>query len=398
MKEMKRPSLLIRNARIVAKETIVEGYSVYCAGGSIEKILPEGEGRSLAADETVDACGMYLSPGFIDMHIHGAKNLSVDKGREPLENLCRVLPRYGVTGFLPTVCPAPSEEEDLRLLTSLAGAKSEGTEILGFFLEGHFLALTGAIRSIPENRSKERVDKLIEALKPYKAVFGISPEVEGIVGLLPFMTGQGYPAFITHTAATVEETEKAIKAGAVHATHFYDVFPYPGEKDLGVRACGSVEAVLASSLASVDFILDGEHVHPVAVKMALACKGREKVCLVTDANINAGLPPGSYKGLGDIDVDVAYEGGPARMGKGSSYPGALAGSGLTMDQAVRNAVKLLEVDIPQAVAMASSNPARVLGLHKSKGAIAEGYDADMVLLDQGLKVAGCWVGGRRCFG
>ncbi len=398
MKDKKRPSLLIKNARIVAKETIVEGYSVYCAGGSIEKILPEGEGRSLAADETVDASGMYLSPGFIDMHIHGAKNLSVDKGREHLENLCRVLPRYGVTGFLPTVCPAPSEEEDLRLLASLAGAKSEGTAILGFFLEGHFLALTGAIRNIPENRSKERVDKLIEALKPYKAVFGISPEVEGIVELLPFMTGQGYPAFITHTAATVEETERAIKAGAVHATHFYDVFPYPGEKDPGVRACGSVEAVLASPQASVDFILDGEHVHPVAVKMALACKGREKVCLVTDANINAGLPPGSYKGLGDIDIDVAYEGGPARMGKGGECPGALAGSGLTMDQAVRNAVRLLGVDIPQAVAMASSNPARVLGLHKSKGFIAEGYDADMVLLDQGLKVAGCWGGGRRCFG
>lgn len=396
--KMKRRSLLIKNARVITKETILEGYSVYCVGGSIEKILPEAAEQSLIPDETVDASGMYLSPGFIDLHIHGARNLLVDKGREHLEELCRVLPQYGVTSFLPTVCPAPTEADDLRLLTSLSGAKTEGTAVLGFFLEGHFLALTGAIRDIPHNKSEERVEKLIEALKPYKAVFGISPEVDGITRLLPLMTKQGYPAFITHTAATVEETEKAIEAGAVHATHFYDVFPYPGEKEPGVRGCGSVEAILASPYTSVDFILDGEHVHPAAVKMALACKGRDKVSLVTDANINAGLPPGSYKGLGDSKVEVSYEGGPARMGKESSYPGALAGSGLTMDRAFRNAVKLLEVDIPQAAAMASSNPARVLGLQDSKGIIMEGHDADMVLLDRELKVIRCWVGGRCCFG
>ena len=395
---MKKHSLLIKNARVIANETILERHSVYCVGGSIGKILPEGGEQSLMADETVDASGMYLSPGFIDLHIHGARNLLVDNGREHLEDLCRVLPQYGVTSFLPTVCPAPSEEEDLKLLASLSGAKSEGTAILGFFLEGHFLELTGAIKDIPKDRSRERVDKLIDTLKPYKAVFGISPEVHGIVELLPYMTKQGYPAFVTHTAATVEETEKAIMAGAVHATHFYDVFPYPGVKDLGVRTSGTVEAILASPETSVDFILDGEHVHPIAVKMALRCKGREKVCLVTDANINAGLPPGRYKGIGDTDIDVFYEGGPARMGKESKYPGSLTGSGLTMDRAVRNAVRLLEVDIPQAVAMASSNPARVLGLQKSKGFINEGHDADMVLLDQELKVVRCWVQGRCCFG
>ncbi len=395
---MNSRSLLIKNARIVTPETLLEKHSVYCVDGSIEKILPEGAERPFIADETVDASGMYLSPGFIDLHIHGTKNLLVDRGGEHLAELCRVLPQYGVTGFLPTVCPASTEEDDLKLLASLSKVKSDGTAILGFFLEGHFLALTGAIRDIPEDKSGVRVEKLLEALKPYKAVFGISPEIQGMAQLLPLMTGLGYPAFITHTAATVEQTESAIKAGAVHATHFYDVFPYPGVKDPGVRTCGSVEAILASPEVSVDFILDGEHVHPVAVKMALICKGREKVCLTTDANINAGLLPGTYKGLGGSEIDVAYEGGPARISKGGKEPGTLAGSGLTMDRAVRNAVKLLGVDVPQAIAMASSNPARVLNLHKSKGFIREGYDADLVLLDQELKVVHCWVRGRRCFG
>jgi len=394
---MTRNTLLIKNARVVKKDTILEGYSVYCVNGRIEDILPEGTYDHIIADAIVDASGMYLCPGFIDLHIHGTVNLLIEKGREHLEELCKILPRYGVTGFLPTVCPDSSVEGDIKLLASLSEAQSQGSQILGFFFEGHLLALTGAIPNIPNVNKKEYVKMLIDVLCPYKAVFGISPEIEGITELLPLMTEQGYPAFITHTAATVEETERAIKAGAVHATHFYDVFPYPGEKDPGVRSCGAVEAILASPETSVDFILDGEHVHPVAVKMALACKGIDKVSLITDANINAGLPPGSYKGQGGIDVEVSYEGGPARMGKNEKMPGSLVGSGLTMDIAFRNAVKLLGVGIPQASAMTSSSPARVLGLHGRKGTIEKGYDADMVLLDQVLKVVRCWVGGKCSF-
>ena len=214
------------------------------------------------------------------------------------------------------------------------------------------------------------------------------------------MVDGGYTPFITHTMADVEQTKAAIQAGARHATHFYDVFPYPGEKDGGVRTCGAVEAILANRLVSVDFILDGEHVHPVAVEMALACKGSSKVCLITDANINAGLPPGKYMGIGDREISVAYEGAPARMVNSyhpGSKPGGLAGSGLTMDRAVRNAITLLGVSLPQAVAMASSNPARVLGLHESKGSIEDGYDADMVLLDLDLHVHSCWVKGEKVF-
>lgn len=386
--------VLINNAKVIMKDNIMEKHSVYCVDGKIEKIMPYSQGQNMDADEKIDASGMYLAPGYIDMHIHGISELLVDDGREDLEGMSGILPKYGVTGFLPAICPKSSEEEDLELLASLSRAKAEGASILGLFLEGHYLALTGAISNIPKNKSRERVEQLIEASAPYKVLFAISPEVEGVIQLIPYMTKQGYPAFVTHTAATLEQTQQAIQAGATHATHFYNVFPYIGDKELGVRGCGTIEAILASPQTSVDFILDGEHVDPVAVKMALACKGKEKVCLITDANINAGLPPGHYKGLGGTEVDVLYEGGPARMGENTKYPGALAGSGLTMDKAVKNAVRLLDVDIPQAVAMASSNPARVLGLQNNKGFIQEGYDADMVMLNDELDIVGCWVMGN----
>ena len=110
------------------------------------------------------------------------------------------------------------------------------------------------------------------------------------------------PVFMTHTMATVDETRRAIDAGVRHATHFYDVFPSPEETDRGVRPCGAAEVVLADERVSVDFILDGVHVEAVAVQVALRCKGPVGVCLATDANVGAGLPPGSYR-FGDDEIE-----------------------------------------------------------------------------------------------
>jgi len=238
---------------------------------------------------------------------------------------------------------------------------------------------------------------MIESSRPYPAIFSISPEFAGVLDLIPIMAQNGTPVFMTHTAANVEQTQAAIDAGVRHATHFYDVFPSPPVTEPGARPCGAVEAVLADPRVSVDFILDGEHVQPVALKMALQCKGPAGVCLITDANIGAGLPPGKKFRFGTYDVVFAYEGGPARITDNGPLPGGLAGSGLTLDAAVRNAVRLLGVGLPQAVRMASANPARVLHLEGSKGRVGEGFDADFVLLSKELRVKKTWVGGEPRF-
>lgn len=391
-------TLLIRNATVVLPDTLLANSSIFCEGTIIKWIKPDNETLGIYADEVVDACENYIAPGFIDMHIHGTQNYLVEKGKEHVEELCKILPQYGVTGFLPTVCPMSSDEEDLKFISSVSKAESKGTSILGLFFEGHFLALTGAIPSVAKDRTnKDRVKNLSDASKPYKAIFGISPELEGMDELIPEMTKNGVPVFITHTAANPTQTERAIKMGASHATHFYDVFPYPGEKDPGVRTCGTVEAIMANPQVSVDFILDGEHVDPIAVKMALACKGHDKVCLITDANMTAGLPAGIYSGILGLEVEVSYEGGPARCTEKCAYPKSLAGSGLTMDRAVRNAIRFLDIDVPLAVKMASTNPARVLGILDRKGLVTAGYDADLVMLDKELNVLKCWVNGKCCF-
>ena len=287
-----------------------------------------------------------------------------------------------------------AESRGRSLSQKLSEVESTGAEILGFHLEGPFLCVTGALpREALGNADDQRIESLIAAAKPYPAIFSISPEFERITELIPVMAENNTPVFITHTRAGAKETQAAIEAGARHATHFYNVFYSPAEAEAGVRPCGAVEAILADDRVSVDFILDGEHVDPVAVKMALACKGPDGVSLITDASVGAGLPPGQYRGINNAEIEFAYPGGPARM----VGNGGLAGSGLTMDRVVRNAKQMLQVDLPQAIRMVSANPADVLGLQDRKGVIVEGYDADMVLLDDELQVIKTWVAGKCVF-
>lgn len=342
----------------------------------------------------IDTGDCYIVPGFIDLHIHGIHRSLVDNGSEDLREICRILPRYGVTGFLPTIAPR-TVGEDARFVRGLSQTGTEGAAVLGFHLEGPFLKISGALPSeAVSGADAARVEALIEAASPHKVVFSVSPDVEGIAELIPLMARGDTPVFITHTAATVRQTQIAIESGASHATHFYDVFPCPPVAEPGVRPCGAVEAILADARVSVDFILDGVHVDPVAVKMALACKsgGEGRVCLITDANIGAGLEPERF-GFGGGEIYFDSMGAPAR----SVQDGTLAGSGLTMDAALRNAVEWLGLDLPAAVSLCSANPAKVLGLGHRKGALEAGFDADFTVLNDRLEVVQTWINGKCYF-
>lgn len=375
--------------KIVTENVIVSGYLVLDGGKIADVTLEKPQ------CEIEDRSECYLLPGFIDMHIHGVHNFLVDDGPEALAGMCRTLPRYGVTGFLPTVSPSPMGQDSAYLKT-LSATSPEGTHILGFHLEGPFLALTGAFnKDAIGGGGADRVNALIAAAKPYKCIFSISPDVDGIFDLIPIMAQDDTPVFMTHTAANVQQALKAIELGARHCTHFYDVFPCPPVSEPGVRPSGIVEAVLADPRVSVDFILDGVHVDPIAVKMALVAKqsGPGSVCLITDANVGAGFQPGTYTfgNMGDICFD--YPGAPARSVKDHT----LAGSGLTLDVALRNAVKLLGLDLVAASKLLSYNPAKVLHLEKQKGLLASGYDADFVVLDGNLEVQSTWVSGKEFY-
>lgn len=389
--------LLIDHASVILENTILPDSAVEIAGGRVARIRAAGRPEGVPDDRYVDAQGHYLAPGFIDMHIHGMHRHLVDEGPEHLTAIAAILPQYGVTGFLPTVCPLPPGK-DAAMLGRLAQVPAgRGAAVLGFHLEGPFLTFTGAIS--PESlgpADPARVEALIAAAAPYPAVFSISPDIPGVEPLIRIMAGTGAPVFMTHTQASVVQTQRAIAAGACHATHFYDVFPVPPVTEGGVRPCGAVEAILAAPGVSVDFILDGVHVDPVAVQMAMQCKGPDRVCLITDAMVGAGLPPGHFT-FGGQEVVFAAPGAPARLANCGNRSGGLAGSGLTLNLAVRNAVQLAGVSLPQAVRMASANPAQVLRLAHRKGRMLPGYDADLTLFDEAFQIRRTWVGGQSAF-
>ena len=356
-------------------------------------------GDATGADEgnmhIIDVGDAFIVPGFIDLHMHGIHQYLIDNGPADLKQIAQIILQYGITSFLPTVCPR-REGEDITFLKTLAVVQSEGANILGFHLEGPFIKLTGSlVANTIAKADPARVKALIEATKPYRSVFSISPDLDHITDIIPLMAAGNTPVFMTHTAANVAQTKAAIALGASHATHFYDVFPCPPVTEPGVRPCGIVEAILADEQISVDFILDGVHVDPIAVKMAMVCKanGPGTVCLITDSNIGAGLHAGRFIFGENGEVEIAYKGAPVRK----TADNTLAGSGLTMDQAVRNAMEYLEIGLADAVTMASANPARVLGVADKKGKIAPGFDADVVVLDADHHVLQTWVSGEQRF-
>ncbi|MGH8017588.1 MAG: amidohydrolase family protein, partial [Opitutaceae bacterium] len=262
-----------------------------------------------------------------------------------------------------------------------------GVHVPGLHLEGPFMAVGGAAcPTLPGDVAL--LEQIFFACGDRLAIMSLSPDTPGIVPVIRRLREKGIAVFLTHTRASVEQTEAALEAGATHATHFYDVFHAPAETDPGVRPVGAVEAILAHSSATVDFIGDGIHVHPAAIRAAVAAKSWAGVVLITDSNIGAGLPAGIY--------DTPW-GFPVRVSPGDAARHAtkhfLAGSALTMDRGMVNLLRWLDLPPEQVWAMGTLNPARVLGLHR-KGRLEPGADADLVLWDDDLRAARTWVAGE----
>ena len=326
-----------------------------------------------------------LTPGLIDVHTHGIGPHIYEAGPAALSSAAAVLARYGTTSVLPTLYAALTRNK-LPELDLLAGAL-EKTTLPGFHLEGPFLALAGAgAHTLPGDLGL--LAELLAACRYRVRAMSISPETPNIVPVIQQLREAGIAVFMTHTRARVDQTEAALAAGAQHATHFYDVFPVPAETEPGVRPVGAVEAILADRRASVDFIADGVHVHPVAIKAALAAKGWPGIVLISDSNIGAGLTPGIHETPWGFRVRVAA-GDAARH----ETQGFLAGSALTMNVGIRNLLRWLDLPAEQVWAMGTLNPARLAGL-TNKGRMAVGADADLVLWDDNLEPLKTWMGGK----
>ncbi|MEZ6191066.1 MAG: amidohydrolase family protein [Phycisphaerales bacterium] len=387
--------LLINNVRVMQPGRGIIGDSLRISNGKVSV-----DDAPVESTEIIDGGGRLLTPGLIDLHTHGLHHHLYEASPEELVNCAGLLGRYGTTTALPTLYTV-MKRDSLKKVEALAEAMaSVDTACLpGFHMEGPFLKITGAgADTIPGDVGL--LKELLAASGDRVTAMSISPDTANIIPVIEYLTERGVVSFITHTKASPEQTAAAIEAGARHATHFYDVFPLPEETDPGARPVGAVETILADARCTVDFIADGVHVHPMAIRAAFAAKGTEGVCLITDSNIGAGLPAGVYESPWGYPIRTA-PGRAARMERpGHKLHGVLAGSALTMNEGIANLRRWLDIPDDQVWAMGTTNPARAARL-PDKGHLQPGADADLVLWDEdnnGRFTANrTWVGGRCVF-
>jgi N-acetylglucosamine-6-phosphate deacetylase len=285
---------------------------------------------------------------------------------------------------LPTLISSPPERYEGFFAALERGAAEEGARVLGAHLEGPFLAPERKGAHDPANLRPVDLGFLRELLRSGKVrLMTLAPELENSLEAIELLLEEGAVASVGHTEATYEEVARAADAGLRLGTHLYNAM-----RPLAHREPGTVGALLTQDRIRTGIIADGVHVHEAAIRLAHRAKGSEGLVLVTDAMEAAGMHPGDYE-LGGRKVRL--EDGAVRLPDGT-----LAGSALTMDEAVRNAVRFLGVSLAHAVRMAAETPAAALTLD-GKGRIAVGCDADFVLLDEEGTVLQTIVSGRTVY-
>jgi N-acetylglucosamine-6-phosphate deacetylase len=366
--------------RLVLDRGLVPG-AVVVEGGRISEVVLEPAPAALPP--TVHDAAI-VSPGFIDLQVNGGFGVEVGERADAIPRLAARLPATGVTAFLPTLVSSAAEVYPRACQAFLASRGAPGALPLGLHLEGPFLSLrrAGAHRtSAIENASPAVWDPFLE--HDTLRLVTLAPELEGALEHIQRLRQRRVVVSLGHTDASYEEFRRGIDAGATMVTHLFNAM-----SGFRPRAPGAVGAALLDERVTVGVIADGVHSHPASLRLAVRVKGPDKVALVTDAIAGAGMEPGRYQ-LGGQDILV--KDGQARLPDGT-----LAGSVLSLDQAVRNVVSWAETGVAEACRMASEVPARLLGL-RSKGRLAVGCDADLVLLDDALRVRATFREGRSLY-
>ena len=378
--------MLLRSRRIVCPGGTLDG-EVVVQDGRISSAGPASGAPSVSDDEVLDLGTGWLVPGYIDPHVHGGGGAQCNTSdAEEIAEVARFHARRGTTGLVATTVAAPMEELQSALD---AVARCAAPTLLGAHLEGPFLSRERPGAMDPElflDPDVEQLGRLLEAGAGRVRVMTLAPELPGSLELVELLARDRIVVSIGHTEAADADVRAAVHAGASAATHVFNAMaPFHH------REPGAVGAILDLPDVSCELICDGIHVDPVAMRLLYQAKAASRVRLVTDAMSAAGMPDGEYR-LGGRPVTVV--GGRAVLAGG----GSIAGSTLTMEAAVRNAVRFMGVSVEEAVLMASTNSARLLGLEGRKGQISAGSDADLVVLDELLAVQATMVAGRWMFG
>ncbi len=391
MKGSENTTTLLRNLRAVLPQHTIERANLLIERGRIARIFDSTSHQS-PADQDLDLTGLTIFPGFIDVHIHGAVGVDVMQANpRDLALVSEFLLTQGVTGWLPTLVPAPDDDYRRSIVAvgelmkqQKEGAKLPQARVLGVHYEGPFVneSQCGALRTayFRTYSNPSALDLLpVPEEKPAVCMTTLAPEIEGGIELVRELAARGWVSSIGHTRATVEVLDKAAEVGARHMTHFMNAMT-----PLHHRSPGPIAWGLSRDDVTCDIIADGVHLDPFVLRLLLRVKGSNRLALISDAI--------AATGRGDGDYDIWGETIQVREGRTSNARGSIAGSVITMLDAVRMMLNVGASEGDVAL-MAATNPARLLGLDQDCGSIEEGKCADLVALDGNGKVALTVVGG-----
>ncbi|MBC7804998.1 MAG: N-acetylglucosamine-6-phosphate deacetylase [Akkermansiaceae bacterium] len=383
--------MIVQNAHVVSEQGVTDR-NIGIENGKFNRNA--GTPSSSPGSQVLDATGFTLLPGFIDIHIHGGGGSdTMDATPDALRTICRTHARNGTTGLLLTTMTQSRE----KITNALAAARNayesgadfcpDGAQVLGIHLEGPYISAKrpGAqpkefVRPYDAAEFAEWLDVAGAALK----LITLAPEEPGADDLIRICQERGIVVSFGHTDASAEQTRAALDiSGYAHATHLFNAMPALHHRNPGVLG-----VALTDDRMRCEIISDGHHVAPEIARLALEAKKDRNVILITDAMAGAGAPDGAYD-LGGHVVAVAN-------GKALLSDGTLAGSVLTMAQAVRNMREWTNAGWDTLRLISSTNAANALGII-NKGRIATDADADFVLVDDSLTVRGTYIGGRCVF-
>ncbi len=368
--------LYIDNATVYTPDQVIERGAVLVDGGRIAEVGPAGTVSRPAGARVIDAEGRALVPGFVDLQFNGGFGDDFTDDPSTIWRVAGKLPRCGVTSFLPTIITSPLEKiaAGQAVVTGGQPAGFRGARPLGLHVEGPFL--NPAKKGAHNPKYLRAPDAAaVAAWSPATGIrlVTVAPELPGALAVIAALSSRGVLVSVGHSDATYEQALAAFDAGARYGTHLFNAMSSLGHRDPGLPG-----ALLTDPRPTVGVIADGVHTHRSVIGLAWQALGARRMNLVTDAMAALGMPPGRHL-LGDFEVAVDEV--SARLPDGT-----LAGSILSLDQALRNLIDVTGCSLADALPTLTTAPARAIGMDHERGRIARGHVADMVLLTADLRV------------
>jgi N-acetylglucosamine-6-phosphate deacetylase len=382
---VEQQQLKIYNGQIITPFKIIKGGTILITNGTITAVSQTHIDAPGAIE--IDACGKYIAPGFIDIHIHGGGGHDfMDNIPEAFLAIADIHAKHGTTAMLPTTLTSSKEDllETLKVYEIADKQNFSGSQFIGMHLEGPYFSLNQRGAQDPRyirDPNPEEYKEILSASSVIKR-WSAAPELKGAIEFGKYVTSKGVLAALAHTDAIYEEVLEAFENGYTLATHLYSGMSGVTRRN-AFRYAGVIESAYLIDKMDVEIIADGIHLPAPLLKLVYKIKGPGKIALITDAMRAAGMPPGeSILGSKKNGLKVIVEDDVAKLPDRTSFAGSVA----TANRLVRTMVTMADIPLLEAVQMATITPAAIMKIADKKGSLVAGKDADLVIFDEGINI------------